>query len=333
MRVAILDTLAIPVGELSTLVCCPDVLKVIHDLSFDARILSSNGMRICSVSDTAVAAVFLGKPGTGLAALLAAELGLTVDKGIQNSDWARRPLSEKSIAYLAADVSHLLRLQELLMDQVRSAGIEDEVAYETAYRLVEALHAPDHEPVPFAKVRGANKLDQTGQRILEQLANMREARAVQINLPPQRVLADWIVVDIAQRKPQRRAEFVRYRQVARLDGLYQEEIIAVVKKAIAETLHSTTELSPAVSPPKSRTNLPTGDKSGRKAVEKRLRAWRTEEAARRSLCEQVVLPSHCIRNIIAHPPKTIEEVALIPGFGTRRTELYANKLLEITATQ
>ncbi len=166
-RAAIVDTLAIPLPALSSLLGDPFRLKVIHDLAFDARILNTRGIVLRSVRDTSVAATYLRKPGSGLASLLAAEFGIQVSKEKQNSDWSQRPLSTESLAYLADDVYHLLRLDTRLDQQVQQAGIADEVATETAYRLMNALEESAPPSAPHLRIRGAERLGGVQTRILK----------------------------------------------------------------------------------------------------------------------------------------------------------------------
>ena len=90
-EIAIVDTLATPATPLAPLFT-GGVIAVLHDLTFDVRLLREHGVALGAVRDTSVAARLLGKPAQGLASLLAGELGITVDKALQHHDWAARPL-------------------------------------------------------------------------------------------------------------------------------------------------------------------------------------------------------------------------------------------------
>jgi ribonuclease D len=326
-RVAVVDTLAVPLASLSELLGNPRVLKVIHDLAFDARMLRAEGVPLRSVRDTSVAATYLAKPGTGLASLLAAELDVHVSKEMQNSDWARRPLSDESLAYLAGDVSHLLQLDALLARQVREAGIADEVATETAYRLVDALEAPPEPEAPHIRIRGAEKLNEVGWRVIEAIARTREELARDKNLPPQRILGDRLLVAMAERPPQSDRELLRIGLVKRLTDDERAALLASITTAVAETRArpGSTQRPPRPAP------MPAGLLAMRKSVEKRLQTWRRAEAERRRVHEQVVLPTHCIRWIVSQSPTTEERIASLPGLGPARATRYAKRLAELTA--
>jgi ribonuclease D len=326
-RVAVVDTLTVPLVSLSELLGNPRVLKVIHDLAFDARMLRAEGVPLRSVRDTSVAATYLAKPGTGLASLLAAELDVHVSKEMQNSDWARRPLSEESLGYLAGDVSHLLQLDALLARQVREAGIADEVATETAYRLVDALEAPPEPEAPHVRIRGVEKLSEVGWRVIEAIARTREDLARDKNLPPQRVLGDRLLLAMAERPPQSERELLRIGLVKRLKDDERVALLASITTAIAET-----RARPGSTPRPARpAPMPAGLLAMRKSVEKRLQTWRRAEAERRRVHEQVVLPTHCIRWIVSQSPTTEERIASLPGLGPARAERYAKRLAELVA--
>jgi ribonuclease D len=81
---------------------------------FERSVLSRLNLSLVNVFDTLTASRRIrGKRidgGHGLAAVCERELGRTVDKTEQTSDWTRRPLSERQVAYAALDGEVLLDL-------------------------------------------------------------------------------------------------------------------------------------------------------------------------------------------------------------------------------
>src|SRR5690606_19744788 len=89
-----LDTLAIrDLTPLAPLLGPHGPVKVLHDASFDARMLARRGVTLARVFDTSIAARFLGERATGLASLLARHLGVELAKDEQQGDWGARPLT------------------------------------------------------------------------------------------------------------------------------------------------------------------------------------------------------------------------------------------------
>ena len=106
LEVANLD----PLGEV---LADEAITKVIHNASFERSVFARFGMRIEPVTDTlALSRRRHGKVegGHGLKAVCARELGIALDKGEQTSNWARRPLSERQMAYAAVDADVLQAL-------------------------------------------------------------------------------------------------------------------------------------------------------------------------------------------------------------------------------
>lgn len=112
---AIVDALAIRDMEpLAAVLENSDVLKVIHNATFERSVLTRLNLPIVNVFDTLTASRRIrGKRiegGHGLAAVCERELGRSLDKTEQTSDWTRRPLTERQIAYAALDGEVLLEL-------------------------------------------------------------------------------------------------------------------------------------------------------------------------------------------------------------------------------
>jgi ATP-dependent Lhr-like helicase len=109
------------VGDLKPLI---DVLnrtrptKVIHNARFERRVLAAVGIVLDGVFDTLEAsrrargADALG--GHSLAMVSERELGISLDKSVQTSNWGRRPLDADQLRYAALDAEVLLRLYDLL---------------------------------------------------------------------------------------------------------------------------------------------------------------------------------------------------------------------------
>ncbi|HZO14678.1 MAG TPA: DEAD/DEAH box helicase [Polyangiaceae bacterium] len=96
----------------------PAIAKLIHNARFERRALAKLGFDLQNVVDTlelsreARGRHALG--GHGLAVVSERELGVSLDKTAQTSNWARRPLTEEQMRYAAADAEILLRIHEQL---------------------------------------------------------------------------------------------------------------------------------------------------------------------------------------------------------------------------
>lgn len=111
--VVLIDPLQIEdLGPLARLLADGRIVKIIHNASFERRVLGRYGVSIDNVFDTLTASRRLRAqhPRHNLKEVCQRELGVEMDKAEQTSDWARRPLSRRQLAYAALDAEVLVRL-------------------------------------------------------------------------------------------------------------------------------------------------------------------------------------------------------------------------------
>ncbi|MBK8261115.1 MAG: ribonuclease D [Nannocystis sp.] len=113
----LLDALELSdLSPLGDLLGDPEVIKVIHNATFERSVLQRYGVPLTGVVDTLrVSRKLRGSKidgGHSLKAVCARELAIELDKSEQVSDWSQRPLSERQVAYAAMDAEVLLRLYQ-----------------------------------------------------------------------------------------------------------------------------------------------------------------------------------------------------------------------------
>ena len=93
-----------------------NITKVIHNAPFERRILGSVGLELHGVFDTLTESRRLrgysAIEGHSLAAVCHRELGVTLSKNLQRSDWQRRPLTTSQLEYAALDAEVLLAIHD-----------------------------------------------------------------------------------------------------------------------------------------------------------------------------------------------------------------------------
>lgn len=322
-HVLLVDTLAaVDVRVLAEVLGPRGPVKILHDAGFDARMLRDEGVELGNVLDTAVHARFLGCRETGLGSLLAARFGVTLHKSMQQHDWGRRPLGPRERAYLAGDVTYLGMLAAQLEAEALAAGIADEVAEETAWTLRSALRADDEPRPPYARVKGARELGTASLAVLRALAAVREREAEAVDLPPGRVVSNASLLGIAKARPRSLADLGR---VLPLTGP-----VAPIAKALVEAVGE--GLAAGDIPADERrwfaTERPPPDAARRRARETMLQKWRAEEATRRGVDLQVVLPGHCLHDLAAAGARDLAALAAIEGFGAVCVERYGTELVD-----
>lgn len=327
--VVVVDPLATPIDALGPLLASKKTLKLLHDVAFDARILAEANVPLENVRDTSVAARMLGRSATGLGSLLSSELGIEVDKKMQHHDWAQRPLDREALTYLGNDVVHLDALADRLFGEVEERGIAAEVDEETRYRLAQATAAAgveDPRP-PYVRLKGIEKLPETDLAILRHLAQVREDKARALDVPPYKVLAPDVLVAIAHAKPLTASDLSRIKGA--MQGRRAASIASEILRAVAAGLEDPT-IPDADRVYLERPRVPSSVARQRRAREQRLSKWRREEAQKRGVDEQVVLPGHCLQDLAdLEEPATIEAIAAVPGIGAFRVARDGEALLAV----
>ena len=293
-------------------------LKILHDLSFDSRILAQHGLELGHVFDTALASRFLGVAATGLASLAEARLGLKLSKKLQHHDWGRRPLDEEALAYLAADVRVLPPLAEQIMREVAEKGIQPELDEEILYRLSTAkadANVPDPRP-PYVRIKDGEKLPPAALAILREVAEVREQSAKRMNVPPFKVLDNAVLIALATAPPTSAADLsgIRGLQHPRAQALHGPLLEAVARGKAAGDIPASERKEHFTATAR----LPREVATANRAREQRLTVWRKAEAARRKVDEQAILPGHVLRRLTDGSVTDLAALEATPGVGAFR---------------
>src|SRR5262244_3921846 len=161
----LLDTLApgVDASALGALFADPGRTKVFHAAQGDLQFLAEAGVRVRGLFDTHRAATLLGWPKVGLADLVSERLGVTLDKGHQQSDFSIRPLPPEMRRYIADDVRYLTELGRLLSAAVVAADIVEEVQLDCERLTDEAVARPEVAPFTMKIPRTLPPADQAFQ--------------------------------------------------------------------------------------------------------------------------------------------------------------------------
>jgi ribonuclease D len=159
------------------------------------------GARVPGLVDTQLMAAFAGiGDQVGLGSLVRDLIGVTLDKDQQWTAWARRPLSDRQLAYAADDVRYLPRVYRELA--ARLAGRLDWVRDETASIARDAEAAADPDPeVAWRDVGGVRGLGDREMGALKAIAAWRVDTAVSEDRPLGHVLPDKPLVELARARP------------------------------------------------------------------------------------------------------------------------------------
>ena len=319
-QVAIVDTLAVDPKPLAELLGARGPAKVLHDFTFDLKLLADAGISLARVADTSVLARLLGRKATGLGSLLSSELAIVVPKDLQQHDWSKRPLEGPQLEYLAGDVRYLIQLYEKMLADARSLDIEEEVDVECAFKHGAALAPPREKRPSYLRIKGAEALGPESLAVLRRLVEERDAIAALWDQPPFKVAGNELLLSLAHAKPTSTGDLARSRR-----GV-SPRLLDVAPRLVSAVLAG---LADGKVPAADLERGPRFDRdlmAARRAKEKRLSAWRRTEAHARGVDEQVVLPGHCLADLVNLDPSDVEAVASVKGMGPKRVARYAATL-------
>jgi ribonuclease D len=160
--------------------------KVFHSGRQDLEIFFDIVERLPNpIFDTQIAASLLGiGDNIGYAALVKHFLEIELDKSMTRTDWRKRPISDKALAYAEDDVRG--RLQ----------WAEDE------FSALTNINAYTNDPEDaWIRVKGLKSCRGVQLHIGKTLASWREDYARQMDRPRRWILADNLIVDVAKAAP------------------------------------------------------------------------------------------------------------------------------------
>jgi ribonuclease D len=318
----IIDPLAAgPLPGLTHLLANPEIEIVLHDADYDLRLLRQDyGARIARLFDTRVAAQLLGIRSYGLAALLEQYFGVVLEKKYQRADWSLRPLPAAMLEYAVLDTHHLLPLRDRLAEQLESTRRWSWAA-EEFLRIETENAARESEAVApaFLRIKGARDLTRRELAVLRELAKWRDELARKLDRALFRVAGNDILLEIARQRPRSIAELSLIRIVPRsVIERYGSDVI----EAIAAGEREREQDLPRFPRPQ-RWDRDAGFDDRVAALRQR----RDDAAARLDMDPGVLCSRDRLESIARARPRSVEELAKVPGVRRWQAETLGSDLL------
>lgn len=193
-------------APLAAVVQAREVTKVFHSPSEDLEILhQAVGHAPEPVFDCQIAATLCGLGGSlGYVRLVSRLFDVELEKGVQRSNWLRRPLSDAQVRYAGLDVAYLMPAHEVLVARLRELGREG-WAEEEFDRLLKNAEARLDPAWSYSRLRRPG-MSRRQLAALQAVCAWREDRARRRDVPRGFVLKDETLVDVARRLPRTSAD-------------------------------------------------------------------------------------------------------------------------------
>jgi ribonuclease D len=232
-----IDPLApgIDLKPLFELLASPTILKVFHAARQDLEIFFHlMGQVPAPLFDSQVAAMVCGfGEQVGYETLTKELVGASVDKSSRFTDWSKRPLTDRQLAYALSDVTHLrviyAKLKTRLARSGRSVWLGEEMAV-----LANPVTYDMHPERAWQRIRTRS----TAPRflgVLKEVAAWREVEAQTRDVPRARIIRDESMLEIAGEPPRTVEDLARVRGLGRglAEGRGGQALLAAVARALA----------------------------------------------------------------------------------------------------
>jgi len=115
-RCFVVDALRLSnLAPLAAVVADPAIVVLLHGAGADMRVMAERGLAVVHYYDLEAASrSIFGQHESSLAAMLRRAFNIRLDKSLQRTDWARRPLPPAMVAYAARDAEMTLALYHWL---------------------------------------------------------------------------------------------------------------------------------------------------------------------------------------------------------------------------
>ncbi len=248
-HIALIDPLAVDVAPLAT-VLDGDGLCLIHAATQDLEVLDlACGTVPKRMFDTQVAAGFLGVSTGSLATLLQRFCKVEVAKGDRLTDWLKRPLTDRQLAYAATDVEYLHDLHDRIIEGLRQKDRLEWAEEEIEQHRTKTTHRrPPEEAVN--RIKEARSLRGNAAGVARSVAAWRERRARDLDVPVRQILPDLGVVAIAQKAP------TSVEQLANTRGVDKRHLRAEASAELLSAVAAGKRLAETEPPPKKAPDLP-----------------------------------------------------------------------------
>lgn len=233
-QLALIDPIAIDdLSPFWQLLTNEKITKVLHACSEDLEVfLTSANCKPVNLIDSQIMMSFLGHGlSVGYAAMVENFTGIALDKSESRTDWMKRPLTEKQLAYASADVDHLFHIYPKLVEEIQQAGWFEHAKEESAL-LIERKFTPIDESQLYRQVKLAWRLSPKQLNNLKHLTQWRYQQAKLRDLPLGFIVKENTLMAVAQHNPQSLKAMNQLSGAEVLDIRHKgKAMLAVLKKA------------------------------------------------------------------------------------------------------
>ena len=213
-----------------------NITKVLHACSEDLEVfLTAGNCKPVNLIDSQIMMSFLGHGlSLGYAAMVKHYTDIELDKSESRTDWLKRPLTEKQLAYAAADVTHLFAIYPTLLAELTKAGFLSYAQLETQ-SMIDKKFTPIDVNDLYLNIKMNWRLNPKQLNSLKFLASWRYQQAQKRDLPIGFVAKDHTLMALAQSNPVTESAMLKLEGVEQLDVRHKGKAMLSVLKQAGQT--------------------------------------------------------------------------------------------------
>ncbi len=288
------DILVDPLAPLDLQPLCSALAEreiILQGMDFDLRLLRRTfQLPVRQVFDTVIAARMLGLKEFSLAALVQQYFDVTLAKGSQKANWARRPLPPTMAEYAKNDTHFLIPLAAKMEEQMQTLGRVDWFRQSCQRALEQTLVSRERDPDEAWRITGSGTLPPQAGAVLRAIWQWRDREAQQADRPSFHILQNSAMIEAAKQFVAGETPDFRHLSERRRRGYLE---------AAREALALPESAWPQRPPRGSRTRTPNFDKK----VEE-LRRRRDHHAKELALDPAFIAPRSALEGIAADPSRS-----------------------------
>ncbi|HLG21397.1 MAG TPA: HRDC domain-containing protein [Candidatus Manganitrophaceae bacterium] len=312
----LLDTLQ----PLSALLEERSILKIFHGADYDLVSLKRDfGFKIGPIFDTALAARAIGLKEFSLQNLIEKYFQAPLSKTHQKSNWSIRPLPPAQLEYAYQDTAYLVRLYQILKEEVEKRGRSDQIEEEC--RLLEAItwNGKLFEPHDYLRIKGARALFPQSQQVLRELGVVRDRFAKERNRPAFKVISNDDLLILAKNPPLNEEDLKR---------LFPRESAPAHRNRSLWLQAVSTGLKKTDPLPKREKSRPEPMTPAQEKLLTKLKMWRNKQAEIEGVEPAMVLTTTVLKEIAVAKPATIEAIQSTPSLRRWQMNRYGAAILK-----
>ncbi len=233
-QLALIDPFAIDdLSPFWQLLTDANITKVLHACSEDLEVfLTAGNCKPVNLIDSQIMMSFLGHGlSLGYAAMVKHYTDIELDKSESRTDWTKRPLTDKQLAYASADVDHLFTIFPKLLAELTETGFLAFAKLETQ-NMIDKKFTPIDESTLYLNIKMSWRLNPKQLNTLKYLAIWRYQQAKKRDLPIGFVAKDQTLMALAQSNPTSIAAMQKLEGADTLDIRHKgKAMLAVMAKA------------------------------------------------------------------------------------------------------